>query len=61
MEPEAKDAKATTPIQETCGASRVLGAAYQTCIRTRGHEGLHQSKFGDTWKSDHPEHLTHAA
>jgi hypothetical protein len=61
MERDTKDEKVTTSAQETCGASRVLGAAYQTCIKARGHEGVHQSKFGDTWKSDHPEHLTRAA
>jgi len=61
MDPDTKQEKVTTSAQETCGASRVLGAAYQTCIKTRGHEGVHQSKFGDTWSSG-PEHLTsHAA
>jgi hypothetical protein len=60
MEPSTKNEKVTTSAQETCGASRVLGAAYQTCIKPRGHEGLHQSKFGDTWNSK-PEHLTSQA
>lgn len=34
---------------EPCGATRVLGAAYQSCAKGDGHEGPHQSSSGDTW------------
>ena len=48
---DANEPRAQTHT-EKCGATRVLGAAYQSCVKDRGHDGVHQSSSGDTWQRD---------
>ena len=53
----SSDTKETNEVRgqvhtENCGATRVLGAAYQSCVKDRGHDGSHQSSSGDTWQRD---------
>ena len=53
----SSDAKETSQTRaqthtEKCAATRVLGAAYQSCVKERGHDGAHQSSSGDTWQRD---------
>jgi hypothetical protein len=54
MSSDAKDTNETRAQTHTekCGSARVLGAAYQSCVKDRGHDGAHQSSSGDTWQRD---------